>query len=296
MHSRKVLLVALALGATSVACGGSDSDDSGGDTSLGAEQALLVEDSNDVDESEESVETGIEEPASGAEPTDPGGSVDPSADLQTMAMAIKTNPGKYFTPAGCIVTTVLATATGATATHVFTNCTGPLGKHTYNGTITSTWTRDAANKTLTAVHTSSDFAIDGAKMTALTITVTHAKQADGTWLKTRKGDWSGATGKGKPITHHADYTATYDPASKCVTRDGSSSTTIGGREHTRAVTGYKRCQVGTGLGLCPKSGHVEITKKSGAITVKIDFDGTSQAKVTTTTGRTFSVPMLCKAN
>ena len=41
-----------------------------------------------------------------------------------------------------------------------------------------------------------------------------------------RGSWTGTTKNGKAFSHTADFTATWDSAAKCVTRDGSAQTMI----------------------------------------------------------------------
>src|SRR5678816_3794240 len=127
----------------------------GGVGALSSSESALVSDSEEVDDSEDSIETGVEEPLSGASADDPG-AVDPATDTTQLDVRIRTNPGRWFTPAGCIVTTI----SGNTATSVFTNCTGPLGLHTFNGTVVSTWT--LAPGMLTVTHSASGFQVDSA--------------------------------------------------------------------------------------------------------------------------------------
>ena len=101
----------------------------GGVGALTASESALVGDSQEVDDSDDSLETGVEEPLSGADSTDPG-AVDPSTTSAGQMDKIRTNPGLWFKPAGCITTTI----TGNSASSVFNDCTGPLGLHHYTGT------------------------------------------------------------------------------------------------------------------------------------------------------------------
>ena len=70
----------------------------------------------------------VEEPLSGADPSDPGTPAD-GADDDELLGKIKTNPGKWFKPAGCITTTLAANV----ATHLFNGCSGPYGLANFNG-------------------------------------------------------------------------------------------------------------------------------------------------------------------
>src|SRR4051812_35880769 len=129
------------LGLVAVGCSAKHAGDG---ESLGTSEALLVDDSNEADDADESMESGVEEPLSGADPTDPGTPAD-GADDATLLGKIKTNPGKFFQPAGCITTTFAANV----ATHVFKDCTGPYGLVNFNGTVTTTYVRAEGSLTIT---------------------------------------------------------------------------------------------------------------------------------------------------
>ena len=112
--------------------------------------------------------------------------------------------------------------------------------------------------------------------------------------KHRTGSWAGTTRKGKPFTHEADFTVTWDAATKCITRDGHADTTIAARELTRTVAGFKRCGVGH-LG-CPQSGTITLERKRGANSTRItlDYVGGSEYTVTGPNGRKVTRELDCK--
>src|SRR5687767_13680874 len=125
------LFVAGLLVASVTAC----SDRSGPDTTgLDSEAAALVSDNTDTDETEGDVEDVSEDPLSGAAE---GGEVEVTADAGGLAEKARLNPGRFFQPAGCIVSTRDANV----VTHVFTDCTGPRGLLHFTGTVVSTWSR-----------------------------------------------------------------------------------------------------------------------------------------------------------
>jgi hypothetical protein len=197
---------------------------------------------------------------------------------------LKTNPGKFFKPAGCITTTV----EGLTATHVFDNCTGPYGLATFNGTITSTWTKSPGK--LQVVHSATDFKINGSTISG-SATVSWSKNGT-VYTKTRKASWTGKTGKGKDISRVVDYSATYDAGTKCVTRDGTATTTIGGRGLESSIQGYKRCGIGA-LG-CPEGGKITLTAVKSGASLTIEFQGGRDVVVTRPNGRVVTFKILCR--
>lgn len=270
------------LGLVAVGCA-AKSEGSG--EALGTNESLLVEDSSEADDADESMESGIEEPLSGADPTDPGTPAD-GADDAALIGKIKTNPGKWFQPAGCITTTVA----GNVATHVFKDCTGPYGLVNFNGTVTSTYVR--AGGTLTITHEANGFKANGAAIDGKRVVV--YSRSGSVVTKHRTGSWSGTTKKGKAFTHEADFTVTWDAAAKCITRDGTAQTTIAARELSHTIAGFKRCGIGN-LG-CPESGKITLERTRGANTasVTIEFLGGRDVTITGPNGRTVTRQLVCK--
>lgn len=268
LHLRSLslsLLLPLGLGVFALGCAGKDAS-----SGLSSEASALVEDDSDTTDQESDLESGLEDPLSGASE---GGEVDVTAAPDTVAESGRTNPGVFFQPAGCIVSKRAANV----VTHTFTNCTGPYGMKTFNGTVTSTWSKIANG--VQVIHSTRGFQINGATIDH-DVTVAYTKVA-GLYTKTRNGKSTGTTAKGRPITHAADYVTKYDAASRCITRDGSSSTTIGGASFSRSIKGYERCGVGR-LG-CPKSGTFALTRPKVSLTIQflggtrydVVFDGTT---------------------
>jgi hypothetical protein len=268
-----------------VAVGCAAKTDTASDGNLATDEALLVSDNSEAQDTDDTMESGVEEPLSGADPTDPGTPAD-GADDATLLAKIKTNPGKWFKPAGCITTTLA----GNVATHVFNSCSGPYGLANFTGTVTSTYVR--GNGTLTITHEASGFKANGAEISGKRVVVYTRNGAVVT--KHRTGDWTGTTKNGKAFTHTADFTATWDSAAKCITRDGSAQTTIAAREFSHSITGYKRCGIGD-LG-CPESGTIvlERTKASGvSASVTIEFLGGREYTVTGPKGGKVTRALVC---
>jgi hypothetical protein len=280
------LIAVLTLGLSTFGCAVKTQDPAPlSEGSLGSSADQLVSDNDEATEADSDLESGIDDPLSGSTPADPGTPADGATDADLMAK-VKTNPGLFFRPAGCLTTTV----SGNVATHVFNDCTGPYGLVHFNGTVVSTFVRGSGSLTIT--HEATDFHVNGATVSGTRVVV---YSVSGTVIsKHRTGDWSGTTAKGNAISHKADFTSTYDVASKCVTRDGSASTSIGGREFSISVTGYKRCGVGN-LG-CPESGEVvlERTKAGDSASVTVDFIGNGMVQITGPNGGQITRRMLCK--
>jgi hypothetical protein len=245
----------------------------------------LVADDSEAQDEDDTMESGVEEPLSGADPADPGTPADGADDAELLGK-VKTNPGKWFKPAGCITTTIA----GNVATHVFNGCSGPYGLANFTGTVTSTYVR--GNGSLTITHEATGFKANGAAVTGKRVVV---YTRNGTVItKHRTGDWSGTTKSGKTFDHTADFTATWDSSTKCITRDGSAQTTVVNREFSHSISGFKRCGIGN-LG-CPESGTIvlERTKASGvSASVTIEFLGGRDYTVTGPRGGKVTRALIC---
>jgi hypothetical protein len=285
---------------------GCKKDETSSGESFGTSEDLLVADSEEDDETEQADDAAEDATDGTASDADADQGPDPaeaSGNLDAHLTKVRDNPGKNFTPAGCITTTVELGGGARVATHVFNGCTGPGGKNKFTGTLKATWTSPAAGK-LQVVREAKGFKIeridDGVVRTVdRTVTVTFSKTGS-TFTKTRKVQMTGSSSTGKSVSRVAEWNVSYDAGTKCVTRDGSGTVTHEGREFTRSVTGYKRCGVGT-LG-CPQSGTLTISRKKGQgeaekdISLTVEFTGGRGYTVTRPNGVKKSRQMLwCRA-
>lgn len=287
--STLALLATTVTGCASSSGTGSASDSS---SSLGTTEELLSADDSSSQEAEDGAEDGIENGLSGASPSEPG---DPgtAADLAAIDLKMKTNPGLYFQPAGCIVSTRLAPGQWQ---HVFTNCTGPQGKVSYNGTITSTWT--VATDALEVKHDANGFVVKGPNVTATFSGSRDVKytRAGSVVTKHRVGNWTGTIAENsdasssKSWSHTADFVSTWDASSKCYTRSGTADNTIGAREFGRTVSGYEVCG---GLFACPSGGEVDLSRKDGTVNITIKFLGGQDVEITGARGNTVDRKIAC---
>jgi hypothetical protein len=249
-------------------CSGAQRDEAGLDSAT----AALVADNDDLESAEQDLEAGLEQPLSGA-PTETS-DIDTSSETVAATAAV-TNAGIYFQPAGCIT----STRDGNVVTHAFDDCTGPHGRLHLTGTVTSTWTPTAAG--VSVVHATQGFQINGAVVDH-TVTITY-DLVGGVVVRHRVGTSVGTTADGLPIEHAADYTTTFDVTTGCITRDGSSQTTLEGRQWSREIDGYERC--GVGLLGCPRAGTVTLHRNR--LDAQVRFNG-GRSYDLTVNGRTFS--------
>jgi hypothetical protein len=266
---------------------GCKKDDEGDEDALASSELQLVEDDSEASDTDDDLEAGLDEPLSGGSETDPGTPADGASDEELLEK-VRANAGRFFKPAGCIA----SIREGNKIKHAFSKCTGPWGLTEFNGTITSTYVREDGK--LTVTHEADGFSANGAQISGSRVVVYTRSGAVVT--KTRTGSWTGTTAKGKPISHQANFVTTYDASTKCITRDGSAQTTIGGRSYERTVDDFKRC--GIGRAGCPESGTIVLsrTKNENSLSVTIAFEGGAKYSVTRPSGRKVNRLLLCRAS
>jgi hypothetical protein len=176
--------------------------------------------------------------------------------------------------------------------HVFKKCRGPWDLAELDGTVTTTYERD--DNKLTVTHTAEGFTANGASISGSRVVV-YTREGS-VITKNRTGNWTGKTAKGKDISHQASFLTTYDLATKCISRDGSATTTVGGRSFERTVDDFKRC--GIGRGGCPVSGKITLTrtKAETSLSLSVEFLGGRDFRVTRPSGKQVSRQLLCRAN
>lgn len=275
------LLGLLAIGCTQ------DSDDAGESGSLATSELQLVEDDSEATGTDDDLEASLDEPLSGGTDADPGTPADGASDDELIEK-VRVNAGKFFKPAGCLT----STRDGNTLTYAFKDCTGPYGFKSFEGTVTATYVREPGKLTVTI--DANGFKANGAQVSGQRVVV-YEKNGPSI-VKTRTGSFSGTSEKGKALTHTANFRTTYDSSTKCLTRDGTAQTTIGGRSHERVVDGYERCGIGA-LG-CPQSGTITLTRTKGgeSLSVVVAFEGGVHYSVTRPNGKKVERTLICKAS
>ena len=270
----------------------SDPGASDNGANLGTDEAALVADDSEASDADDNMENGVDAPLSGAEVSDPGAPADGASDDE-MLEKVCANAGKHFL-GRCLE----STRDGHTIHHVFKACRAAWSLKTFEGTVHSTYVRDG-NK-LTITHQFDGFLANGAKLSGeRVIEYTREKSAssdDVVISKHRTGNFEGETKNGKEISHKADFSASYDKASKCVTREGSAETTIGNVSFSRTLTDYKRC--GIGAHGCPEAGGKLVLKRENAaknkdVSVSIEFMGDDKMQVTRRDGKVVERTLQC---
>lgn len=275
------------LGIATTACNVRSRDDASDGEALGTAESQLVEDDTEADDTDGDAEAGLDEPLSGATPADPSTPAEGATDDEVTAK-VKANVGRFFQPAGCLVSTI----EGNKAKHVFKGCSGPYGLASFEGEVSSTYS--VADGKLTITHTFEGFKANGAAISGTRV-ITYAK--DGTKIvRTRTGNWTGTTRKGRTITHSASFVTTWDPATRCIERDGAAQTTVGEKSFERTLTDYKRC--GIGKGGCPESGKLVLQRTRGdaSFSLSLEFLGGTAYRVTRPNGTQIERRLVCNPN
>ena len=280
MSLRIALFTTLALSSLVAVAGCSSTPTSTGD-SLGSSQDLLVADSESDDEDQQSEDAADDALGGAADEAELEAGPNPGSDTpDAIVEKVRTNPGKFFQPAGCITTTIDKSSGQKIATHVFNGCTGPQGKHKFTGTVVATWSSPSSGQ-IQVVREAKGFQIeriaDGVIRTVdRTVTVVFEKNGD-VYSKNRVVKMSGTSSTGKTFSRDANWNVSFDASTKCLTRSGTATTVFEGRELTRTLEGVKRCGVGP-LG-CPDAGKITLTRKKGQgeaaedISLVIEFNG-----------------------
>jgi hypothetical protein len=250
---------------------------------LGVAEAQLVTDDQQSASSDDDLESGLDEPLSGADPAQPSA---PSEALNAATPSdrladVRSRARKHFQPEGCVATTV----EGPVATHVFSNCTGPRGLRTFNGTVVSTWSFESGKASV--AHAATDFKINGATISG-TRTVSYTK-AGSVFTKTRVGNWAGLTEDGTAISHRADFVSVYDASTGCMVRNGTASSSVGARALSRQVENLEVC--GIVRQKCPKAGKVTLVRAGKSVIV--EFSGTRAVEITLPNGSVASKQIAC---
>lgn len=186
----------------------------------------------------------------------------------------------WWQPSTCVT----ATAQLNVVTYQLSNCTGPYGLVHVTGSVAVTYTKTASGVHAAAVATGLD--VNGATMSL-------ASQADYSVAGTQKQlvvatDGSGTGPRGNAITRHGAYTLTWDDATDCGALDGSWSTGIGSATWSTSISGYAQCK-----GHCPSGGTLSHTGGLSGVTVTVRFDGSADARWSTSRGRSGTIALFC---
>jgi hypothetical protein len=272
------LVISLLLGSAAIGCGmqqGSDGLD--GDTDQ-ATQLLSTDGEEAVTSNEESTEsltdaafeaTGVADPAAAADALENA----PEEPIEGRCRSRAKDPND---PNTVIIT--------------LNNCLRRFGKVSVSGKEIVHFTKNS-DGSLHAEFESEGLTFNGKP-------ATHTASADITVEGTVRhivwqGSWERTNLKGEAVKHQSDLTIDVDTATRCRTRNGEASTTVGDRQIATQIQDLKICRDGSGERSCP-TGTVIHTNTARGKEITVQFDGSSQAEVTTSLGRSFERPLLCQ--
>jgi hypothetical protein len=265
-----------------------------------ADTSLLAQDDEDAladDMDADEVDSASDELASGlaGAAADALDDMADAADLDGVDAVVKTNPGKFFSPAACLTSTRLGKGNWS---HVLKDCKGPKGRFTYSGEITAQWS--LKDGVLSVERDVKNLVVQGKRVTATVSgeqNVSFSRDKDKLVItRHRVGDLEGTIARNKegakpvPFEHKADFTTTFNRKGKEYTREGHAESQIGKREVDRTVSGYK---AEGGRLACPSAGQVVISRKMGEKQLTIDFLGGQDVKITGSRGRSVTRQIKC---
>lgn len=198
-------------------------------------------------------------------------------EAATMAAA---SAKTWYQPSTCAT----ATAAANVVTYTLNNCTGPWGLVHVSGTVVVTYTKQADG--IHADANATGLSVNGATLNLNSQAVYSVSGTTKTLVVSTDGGGTGP--RGNQISRHGSYTVSWDTSTMCGTLDGDWSTGIGGATWSTTVSGYKQCK-----GSCPASGTLAHTGGLSHVTITVTFDGSADAKWTSSRGRSGTVALLC---
>jgi hypothetical protein len=186
-----------------------------------------------------------------------------------------------FQPASCVVS---VTVTGNSLTYTLKDCSGPWGLVHVSGTVVAAYDKQADG--IHAELKASGLTVNGATLNLDSQAVFSVNGSSKQLVVKTDGDGVGFFGT--QLARHGSYTLTWDSASQCAQLNGNWSTTIGNDTWSTSVSSFKQCK-----GLCPVSGTIAHTGGITGVTITVTFDGSADAKWTSSNGRKGDLIMLC---
>ncbi|MDB4969704.1 MAG: hypothetical protein JWN44_5393 [Myxococcales bacterium] len=186
----------------------------------------------------------------------------------------------WWQPASCVKTSAELNV----VTYTLDNCTGPSGLVHVTGSAVVTYS--AAADGIHASGTASALQVNGTTMdlsAAANYPVTN-----GTKKLVVATNGSGVGPRGNSITRNGSYRLTWNDATGCGTLDGAWSTGINHATWATSISNYAQC-----IGHCPTSGRLAHTGGLSGVTVTVDFDGSSQARWTSSRGHSGTIGLFC---
>jgi hypothetical protein len=180
-------------------------------------------------------------------------------------------------------------AEGAELSVTYDDCTGPFGRVRLDGSVEAIFEvsgecrlhADIADTGLTA----------NARPLAVQATADIEVREDARAIDWQ-GHFAGTTRRGRAVEQVSDFAVLVDHKTSCRTFDGTAEGNVDGIEYDFEVSGMSVCP-----GACPAGGVVQAAwhGRRRERDFRVEFDGTSVARVTLPSGSVKDVAMVCDA-
>ena len=183
------------------------------------------------------------------------------------------------------------TADGSTVHAEFNSCTGPFGRITLLGGVDAAFQPAADCKLHADVNDSGDLTANGRPLEYSA--GAEIAFADGSWDVAWSAHWTGTTKRGRTVEQTSSLQVLVDDQSSCRTIDGTTQGHVDDWEFDTAIDGLAICP-----DACPAAGSV-VANLKGKLrdrTMRVDFDGSSVARVTGWSGTEYQVDMVCSGD
>lgn len=207
-------------------------------------------------------------------------STETASTANDAAATAATSAKTWYQPSTCVT----ATAVANVVTYKLDDCTGPWGLVHVTGTVVVTYTKAADG--IHAAASATGLQVNGGTMDVNAQAVYSVSGTQKTLTVTTDGAGTGP--RGTAIARNGAYTLSWDEATMCGALDGAWSTVIGGATWSTSIAGYKQCK-----GACPTAGTLTHTGGLSHVTVTVTFDGSADAKWTSSRGRSGTIALFC---
>jgi hypothetical protein len=194
-------------------------------------------------------------------------------------------PAALLYPESCVE----KTAEDATVHVAFDGCTGPFGRMKLDGSVDAVFEVTGECRLRADIH---DTGLTGNGRPLEYQATADIEVLDGFHDIDWNAHVSGTTRRGRSIEQVSAMHVVLDRTTNCRTLEGETDGNVNGFEYDWGVTGMTVCP-----GQCPSSGVVKAAWHRGRRerNFRVDFDGSSVARVTLPSGDTKDIAMVCDA-
>jgi len=207
-----------------------------------------------------------------------------SLTAEAFAEQTAARPTAGLYPAECVA----KSANGAELSVSYDGCTGPFGRVRLDGSVAATFEVTGACLLRADITDTGLTANDRPLAYQATADIAVREEAyEVDW----QASFAATTRRGRSVEQVSDFSVVVDRATSCRSFDGSAEGNVDGTEYDLSVSGMSICP-----GACPASGRVDATWHGRRERdFRVDFDGSSVARVTLPSGRVKDVTMICDA-